>query len=253
MENPATAAKKSLQIRITPVVSAFAMLQLHSLGRRPCWHPCCERICSVDQFAPTDLNIRRKDMAAKNKFKKDKNALITQQPALPMFGPTPFNMMRRFMDDMDRLFTDFGSFRPTPFLTTEFPFPKFAELEKTMWSPEIEVLENKGEMTIKADLPGLKLEDINVEISDGALAISGERKQETEEKKEGFYRSERTYGSFFRRIPLPEGVKPENANAKFENGVLEVKLALPVGATNGQKIEIKGVEEEKPKAVPAAA
>lgn len=196
-----------------------------------------------------------------NKQKKDKDTrLMRRQSDTPTFGTgfpfsgtTPFNMMRRFMDDMDRLFEGFAGLQKTPaFDTTELAFPEWPDFEKVAWSPPIEVLKHNGDMTVRADLPGLKREDINVEIADGALILSGERKEESEEKKEGFYRSERSYGSFYRSIPVPETVKPENATAKFDNGVLEVKIAVPVGESNDRKIEIEAIEPEAPKAVAAA-
>jgi HSP20 family protein len=195
-----------------------------------------------------------------NKGKKNKETgLMRRQSDTPAFGTgfpfsgtTPFNMMRRFMDDMDRLFENFGGLRRTPFFdTAELAFPEWPEFEKNMWSPKIEVLKHNGEITVQADLPGLKPEDINVEIADGALILSGERKEESEEKKEGFYRSELSYGSFYRTIPVPETVKPESATAKFENGVLEVKITVPASEPSTSKIQIQAGEQEAPKAVAA--
>jgi HSP20 family protein len=149
---------------------------------------------------------------------------------------------------MDRMLEDFGQLKATPFFNTEMAFPRWTEFEKTMWSPQVEIRKRDGDMIVRADLPGLKREDINVEIADGALTLSGERKEETEEKKEGFYHSERTYGGFFRSIPLPENVTPENATAKFENGVLEVKIAIPATESGTHKIEIQAGAPEAPKA-----
>jgi HSP20 family protein len=86
----------------------------------------------------------------------------------------------------------------------------------------------------------LKKEDVKVEVTDGHLAISGERKRETEEKKEHFYRSEREYGRFYRAVPLPEGVKLEDVKATFTDGVLEVSVPLPAKAeTKVRTIEIQ--------------
>ena len=90
-----------------------------------------------------------------------------------------------------------------------------------------------------------------VECADGFLTLSGERKEETEEKKETLYRSEFNYGSFYRRMPLPKGVKPEDAKAKFENGVLEINIAVPVVETSPGKIEIQAGTTEAPKVAAA--
>jgi HSP20 family protein len=193
-----------------------------------------------------------------NKQKKNERTGLTRRQTdlptaveFPFFGTTPFTMMRRFMDDMDRTFESFAGLRTMPLFGNEMELPRWNEFEKTMWSPEVEILKQDGDMIVRADLPGLKREDINVEIADGALTLSGERKEETEEKKEGFYHSERTYGSFFRSIPLPENVTPENATAKFENGVLEVKIAIPAMESGSHKIEIQAGASEAPKAVAA--
>jgi HSP20 family protein len=117
-----------------------------------------------------------------------------------------------------------------------------------MWAPQIEVLENEKTLTVRADLPGLNKEDINVEIKDDFLVVSGERKLEEEEKREGFYRSERNYGSFYRAIPLPEGAKMDNAKATFVNGVLEVNIEVPAALHKGRKLEISTTAPPQTKA-----
>jgi HSP20 family protein len=154
----------------------------------------------------------------------------------PHPGFTPFSMMRRFTDDMERFFDDFGAFRTSP-LDFKFDVP-MEEFQTTMWSPEIEVSRTNGDLVVRADLPGLKKGDINVEFKDGSLVISGERNQETKKEDDGFFTTERSYGSFYRSIPLPEGVDAEKATAKFENGVLDVKVAVPKSETTGRKLEI---------------
>ncbi|HJP93872.1 MAG TPA: Hsp20/alpha crystallin family protein [Pyrinomonadaceae bacterium] len=162
----------------------------------------------------------------------------------------PFQMMRRFTNDMERLFEDFGGFTFPSFFRTDFA-PFQMEFDKGEWVPEIEVLRNNGQLTVRADLPGLTKDDVKVEITDDLLTISGERKEEKEEKREGFYRSERSYGSFYRQIPLPEGAKTENAAATFANGVLEITIPAPEVAAATRKVEIKEPTAEK--SVKAAA
>ena len=91
----------------------------------------------------------------------------------------------------------------------------------------MEVIERDGKYIVSAELPGMKPEDVKVEFADGALTLQGERKSETEENRGGVRRSERRYGQFYRSVALPEGVKPEDVRAKFDNGVLEVTVPLP--------------------------
>ncbi len=77
------------------------------------------------------------------------------------------------------------------------------------------------------ELPGIKKEEIGVTFTDGVLTIEGERKLENEEKKNEWYRNERTYGKFVRTVPFPESVKVTDINARFEGGVLEITVPLP--------------------------
>lgn len=159
----------------------------------------------------------------------------------------PFGMMRRFTKDMERLFEDFGGINFPGFFNREM-FPLNAEFKEFDWMPQIEVLKSNGDLMVKADLPGLTKDDVKVELTDEALTISGERKEEKEEKGEGFYRTERNYGRFFRQIPLPEGAKTDKANAVFTNGVLEVKIPVAKVETQTRKLEIKDNAEKQIKA-----
>jgi HSP20 family protein len=180
----------------------------------------------------------------KNK-KKEKMELAQKTPETV----NPFGMMRRFTKDMERLFNDFEEFRFPNFFKNFAPFPM--EFDRVEWVPRIEVLQNNGQLMVRADLPGLTKEDVEVELTDNLLTISGERKDEKEEKHEGYYRSERSYGSFYRQIPLPEGAKTEDATATFRNGVLEITIPAPQVETPTRKLEIKEPTEEK--AIKAAA
>lgn len=166
---------------------------------------------------------------------------------VPFAGFTPFSLMRRFTDDMERMFDDFSNFRLSPFFERSFAFPSLTEVQMPVWSPQIEVTENNGQFTVRADLPGLKKEDIDVEVRDDALVISGQRKEESKEEREGFYRSERSYGSFYRSIPLPEGADKDKATATFQDGVLQVSVTVPARELKGRKLEITG-EGEKSRA-----
>jgi HSP20 family protein len=112
-------------------------------------------------------------------------------------------------------------------------------MSRSFWSPQVEVSRRGKDLVVCADLPGMKKEDIHIEIRDDQLVLQGERRQESTENREGFYRSERSYGRFHRAIPLPEGTNPDQARANFKDGVLEVTLPLPEQASrSGRKIEI---------------
>jgi HSP20 family protein len=159
-------------------------------------------------------------------------------------GPRdPFALLRA---EFDRFFGEpaWPAFRWPAFKAT-------ALAEGTKWLPEIDVFEKDNRLVTKVDLPGMKKEDVKVEVTDGHLAISGERKTEAEEKKDRFYRCEREYGSFYRVVPLPETVKLEDVKATFADGVLEVSIPLPAKAEPAvKKIE---VQDAAPKAAKPAA
>ena len=95
------------------------------------------------------------------------------------------------------------------------------------WNPRIDVVKKEGEIVLRADLPGVKPDDIDVEVEDGVLTVSGEHEEKTEEKQERYLRRERRYGSFSRSMTLPEGVNADDIEAKSEDGVLELRIPLP--------------------------
>lgn len=146
---------------------------------------------------------------------------------------TPFTFMRRFSEEMDRLFGDvgFGSDWLAPVLGRA--------TDQGLWSPQVEVFERDKQLVLRADLPGLTRDDINVELSDEGITIQGERKSQHTEDREGYYRSERSYGKFYRRIPVPEGVKTDEAKASFNDGVLEITMPAPqLGQRKPRRLEI---------------
>lgn len=152
------------------------------------------------------------------------------------YGGSPFSMMRRMMDDMDRMFEDFG-FGGMSRQLSPITGGGIGGGTMEVFSPAIEVVEREGKLIVRADLPGMKREDIRVNVDEDGLLLEGERKSEREESREGYYASERTYGSFQRRIPLPRGIDPQKCDASFENGVLEVSLELP--KESRRKIEVR--------------
>jgi HSP20 family protein len=95
------------------------------------------------------------------------------------------------------------------------------------WLPATDVVEREDSYALHVDLPGLAEEDVKIEVADRVLTISGERKSESESEKDGYRRIERAFGSFSRRLTLPEGVDAETISAKFDRGVLEVSIPKP--------------------------
>jgi HSP20 family protein len=102
-------------------------------------------------------------------------------------------------------------------------------LDGFTWSPQVETFRRGDTLVVRADLPGLRKDEVRVEIDQGFLTLSGERCDEHDDDRDGFYRTERTYGRFFRSLPLPDGVGDKQCDATFKDGVLEVTLSVPKG------------------------
>jgi len=130
----------------------------------------------------------------------------------------PFPELSRIEREAERMFGDF--FR-RPFWGVSWP-ERFREIG--FREPAIEVYEEKDDVVVKAEIPGMKKENLEINISGTLLTIKGEKKQEEEVKKKGYYYSERSYGSFMRTIDLPKEVQTDKAYANFKDGVLEVRL-----------------------------
>ncbi len=170
---------------------------------------------------------------------------MAQKKQTALAPRNPFAILRDMTSELDRMFEE-GAW-------PSFGWPAFRtkpEAEAATWFPEIDVFEKDGRLVTKIDLPGMKKDDVKVEVTDGHLAISGERKTEAEEKKDNFYRCEREYGSFYRAIPLADGMKLEDVKATFADGVLEVSIPLSAKPeAKVRKVEI----QEAPKGAKAAA
>ncbi len=156
-------------------------------------------------------------------------------------GMSPFSFMRRFSEEMDRLFEDFGFGRSifSPWTSTGGGKISRREFGRGIWTPPIEMFTRGDQLVVRAELPGLSKEDVKAEITDNAIMLRGERRQEKEENREGQYHSERIYGQFYREIPLPEGVSAEGAKATFKDGVLEITMKAPEKSKSRQ-IKIEG-------------
>jgi HSP20 family protein len=155
----------------------------------------------------------------------------------------PFELMDRMTDAMDRtfdqVFRDFGM--PGRSWHARSPFRSIER--EGLWSPRVEAIQKGDQFIVRADLPGLKKDDIQVDLTDNAITIRGERHDEHQEEREGYYHSEREYGQFSRTIPVPEGVIGESARASFKNGVLEISMQAPPEATRGRRLDIKETSE----------
>ena len=145
----------------------------------------------------------------------------------------PFSTMQRLISEMDRMFDDFGLGRRLGRSSL------LSASGAGLWAPDVDIVQRDNELVITADLPGLSKDEVTVDVTDNVLTLQGERKREHEEEKEGIYRSERSYGSFYRAIPLPEGAITEQARATFRDGVLEIRLPAPPASTKGRRIEIQ--------------
>ena len=112
--------------------------------------------------------------------------------------------------------------------------------ETTEWAPVIDVVTENGDLVIKAELPGVKQEDVDITLQDNVLTVSGERKAEQEEERGGYYVRERRYGSFSRSLTVPEGVDESKIHARYENGVLEVTVEGAAQVQEPKRIQIEG-------------
>ena len=122
------------------------------------------------------------------------------------------------------------------------------------WAPPMDLVEAEDHFVLKADLPGLGDDDVTIEVQDGTLTISGERKSEHEKREKGWYRLERSFGRFSRSLTLPEGVDADKIQASFDKGVLEVRIPKPeerkprrisIGANGNGHKTLEGTATEK--------
>lgn len=129
------------------------------------------------------------------------------------FRHDPLIAMRRFQEEMNH--------------TIQRIWGGNAESGGDAWNPSIEVSERDGLLFVDVELPGVRPEDVRVDITDRALAIQGERKAAYDEKLCAVYRTERRYGQFYREVPLPEGINPDQLRAQFRDGILQITVPLP--------------------------
>jgi len=150
----------------------------------------------------------------------------------------PFRELRSLQDEMTRLFTGVA---PASAGREDMPYGA--------WSPRVDIFENKDNLVLEAELPGMSRDDFELSFENNALTLKGERKFEKKTDGENYHRLERAYGAFTRSFTLPQTVTAEGAKAEFNNGVLHVSLPKRED-TKARKIEITG-SDTKPKTIEA--
>jgi HSP20 family protein len=160
------------------------------------------------------------------------------------FMSDPFAFAQAMSQEMDRLFDTFGGTsqggRNAMTSGSGRSLQQQGNRGQSYWTPSMEVFQRGNEMVVRADLPGISPDDVQIDVEDGVLTISGERRNTNEDRQEGFYRTERSYGAFARSIALPEGVDEEQVDARYEHGVLEVTVPLPQQQRQrGRRVQIQ--------------
>ena len=192
-----------------------------------------------------DVSDRERSFASGRESGTRRSAITRRAP---LFGTvaSPFHLMRTMADDIERLFSDVDFARvgfglTSPRLAPSFePWRSESRLSEATWAPQVETFRRDGNIVVRADLPGLSKDNITVEAEDDVLMISGERSDEVKDERDDFYRSERSYGRFFRAIQLPEGANADQIEATFKDGVLEVTVPAPkVTSTRHRQIKIR--------------
>ncbi|MFZ5799180.1 MAG: Hsp20/alpha crystallin family protein [Desulfobulbaceae bacterium] len=143
--------------------------------------------------------------------KKQKTELVTKEETRP---DTYFGEMERYFDRFFR--------HPFSLMNQPWPFREVPGMGDV--SPSVDIFEEGGDMVVKAELPGISKENLNVTITENTLTITGEKKQEEKVEKKNYHRIERSYGSFTRSFRLPDNVNSDKAKASFKDGVLEVRV-----------------------------
>jgi HSP20 family protein len=154
---------------------------------------------------------------------------IDDDPFFFPFALSPFTLLRRFFGrDIAEMMGEVDRDRTWGNQTSSAP-----------WTPRVDVMQQGSELIVRADLPGVNPDDVTVDVSEDGLTIAGERREERREERNGVYRMERSYGSFYRVVPLPDGAMTDQANATFKNGVLEIKMpAPPEQVSRGRRLQI---------------
>lgn len=155
--------------------------------------------------------------------KKETKELVKTEPTKAL---SPF-------EEMERMFEEFFR-RPFSLIGPSW-LPRLGLLEREEISPTVDIFEEGGDVVVKAELPGMKKEDIDVNITDDTITISGEKKKEEKVERKNYYRMERSHGSFTRSFRMPTEVQTDKAKANFKEGVLEVRIPKTEEAKKKEK------------------
>jgi HSP20 family protein len=173
-------------------------------------------------------NPQQKQTSAPVPAQRGAPGQLARPRAYDLWSMSPFALMRRMLEETD----------------------VWGGQQQQFWSPKVDVLVRDNNLVVRADIPGVNRNDIKVELTDDGLLIEGERKFEQQDEGTGFRRFERSYGSFQRLIPLPDGIDAAQAQANFENGVLEVIVPMPSGQKDSRRrIEVREKSQGGTKAV----
>lgn len=151
-------------------------------------------------------------------------------PRISEVWEEPFVVMRKMSQEMDQFFERMIG-RP-------LGMPRWAQT-RTNWTPQVEVAEREDQVVVCADLPGIRPEDVYIEVRHDKLKIEGERHEQQQWQEQEFRRSERLYGHFYREIPLPDGVDPDAAAAQMHDGVLEITVPVVPEKKHGKRVDIR--------------
>jgi HSP20 family protein len=170
-----------------------------------------------DQAQPESKDVERQQ--------RQDNRMARRYPLM-----SPFAMLQRILtDDIAGIFDRLDKPKASPRAADDL----------MTWTPKVDVFQRGNELVIRADLPGLNRDNVTVEVTDDAIVLSGERKEEHVEEGDNVYKFERTYGALYREIPLPEGAMVDQAKASFKEGVLEITVpAPPEQVSRGRRLEI---------------
>jgi len=163
----------------------------------------------------------RNNINGKNPHEKEGIAMADKTKETKAVTPwRPFMDLAHWERDMDRMMVDFFGRRTRPW----WPERWFRGEEMDVRAPTVDVYEEKDDIVVKVELPGMDKNNIEVNLTDHTLTIKGEKKKEEEVKNENYYRTERSYGTFLRTLELPKDVHTDKVKAIFKNGILEVRM-----------------------------